>query len=54
MAHNGVPDDTLLLFSGHTNVAMLKRYLDDGRIGLQRATASRNAATYLLGGPASA
>jgi hypothetical protein len=50
MADKGVSEEVMLQFSGHTTVAMLRRYLDWGRKGMDRAKGTRSAATFLAGG----
>jgi hypothetical protein len=52
MASAGVEEPTLLQYSGHTNVAMLRRYLDWGRKGEGLAVAARAAAAHLRTGTA--
>lgn len=47
MAINHVPIETLLTFSGHTNVNMLKRYLDWGRLLGVEETNAQAAARFL-------
>jgi integrase len=49
MASQGVPTETLMTFSGHTNVETLKRYLDYGRHLGSAQTAGQQAATLLAG-----
>jgi hypothetical protein len=53
MATANVPLPTLLLFSGHTNEPMLRRYLRWGLDAEEPATRARDAARH-LGGPTSA
>jgi hypothetical protein len=50
MADAGVPEEVLLMFSQHTSMSMLRRYLDWGRKGSHKASTSRNAANFLSGG----
>jgi integrase len=50
MADSGVPDETLLLFSGHKRLETLKRYLDWGRKGGERLKRGVEAAKHLTGG----
>jgi integrase len=50
MADEKVPDETLLLFSGHKRLETLKRYLDWGRKGGVREQRGREAAQHLIGG----
>jgi hypothetical protein len=52
MASAGVEEQTLLQHSGHTNVAMLRRYLEWGRKGEGLAVAARAAAAHLRTGTA--
>jgi integrase len=47
MAKAGVPTETLMMFSGHTNVETLKRYLDYGRHLGTAKVAGQQAATLL-------
>jgi hypothetical protein len=47
MAKNGVPVETLLTFSGHTNVNTLKRYLNFGRILSVEEAGAQAAARFL-------
>jgi integrase len=49
MALAGVDAETLMEFSGHTNVMTLKRYLDWGRLHGQAAAAGQAAARLLAG-----
>jgi hypothetical protein len=51
MAKNGVPVETLLTFSGHTNVNTLKRYLNFGRILSVEEAGARVAASFLAPPP---
>jgi hypothetical protein len=50
MADEKVPDETLLLFSGHKRLETLKRYLEWGRKGGVREQRGREAAQHLIGG----
>jgi integrase len=52
MAACGVDEATLLTYSGHTNVTMLRRYLDWGRKGEAIARVARAAAAHLHSGTA--
>lgn len=47
MANNNVPPDTLMTFSGHTNIETLKRYLNYGRNLGTEAVAGVQAAAHL-------
>jgi hypothetical protein len=47
MALAGTAEDTLMLFSGHTTVATLRRYLNWGMIGSHKKGAMHNAARAL-------
>jgi integrase len=47
MAAAGASDQQMLTYSGHTNVAMLHRYLDWGKKGEKRAKEAREAAAAL-------
>jgi len=47
LAIAGVPEETLLLFSGHTQIATLRRYLSWGSIGTHKKTAMTTAAAAL-------
>jgi hypothetical protein len=49
MALGGTPAEVLMSYSGHTNVATLKRYLDWGRLLGTAATAGAEAARPLAG-----
>jgi hypothetical protein len=48
LAENGTPEELLLLFSGHTTVATLRRYLNWGTIGTHKLK-SMTAAAKALG-----
>ena len=50
MARAGVPTTTLLHFSGHTNIPMLKRYLGFGTLLAEEARKVRGDAANLLTG----
>ena len=50
MANAGTDEETLRLFSGHTSVAMLRRYLAWGAIGSAKITTMTSAASVLGGG----
>ena len=47
MAAQGVPDDVLIQFSGHTNLPMLHRYLGWGAIGAKKKVTMTAAAQTL-------
>ena len=47
LANAGTPEDVLLLFSGHTNVVTLRRYLGWGSIGTAKRTTMTTAAAAL-------
>jgi len=49
LAKSGVSEDTLLLFSGHSLVATLRRYLAWGSIGSDKQTKMLSASTALHG-----
>ncbi|CUE72298.1 TATE DNA transposon, putative, partial [Bodo saltans] len=51
LANTGVPEDTLLLFSGHTNVCTLRRYLAWGAIGTAKKQTMTAAARALAPEP---
>ena len=48
MAKRGVPQDTLILFSGHKRVDTLMRYLDWGESADDRGRQARAAALHLV------
>lgn len=48
LAKANVPEETLLLFSGHTQMKTLLRYLDFGKHASHRASRTREAAKALL------
>jgi integrase len=50
MAEENIPDETLLLFSGHKRMETLRRYLDWGRKGSERTRRGQAAAAHLVGG----
>ena len=50
MAESGIDEPTLLLFSGHTSLATLRRYLQWGAIGSEKKRVMRDAARKLYGG----
>ena len=48
LAATNISDEKLLHYSGHTNVTMLRRYLDFGKVSGEGATLSRAAAALVL------
>ena len=53
MAQKGIPPETLMTYSGHTNINTLKRYLDWGRHLGQEITNAKEASTLLAPSPSS-
>ena len=52
MMEAGVPEETLLLFSGHSTIAMLREYVGWDDTAVARGNRMRTAAKHLLGGTA--
>ena len=50
MARNDVPEEVLLLFSGHTTLNMLRRYLAWGLVGSRKESTMMSASRKLVGG----
>ena len=50
LASNGVPEEQMLLFSGHQSTDMLREYVSHTNIVVDRAQRMRNVARLLISG----